>query len=188
MTHTTTSYPNPPYTYNDYRITYNEKCFFYNGGFDLVCLAVKPNRGGVSGVAVGKLPKSFPTKEMIDLVFKVCIQNVNEQGYKEEEFCEIKKYSFEKKAEDVVVKTTDLKVKRKIITISTEEFGVKPIEKILSSSNPIKVDENNKIIKTNISSSFQKLKTHVSSSLYFKNPKKFKVNSSIIKNNNKDKK
>jgi hypothetical protein len=30
-----------PYTYDDPRLLYNEPCFFYDGGFDQVCLINK---------------------------------------------------------------------------------------------------------------------------------------------------
>lgn len=33
------SLPDPPYTYDDPRLTYDEHCFFYDGGYDDVCLA-----------------------------------------------------------------------------------------------------------------------------------------------------
>lgn len=31
--------PLPPYLYDDSRLTYDERCFFYDGGYDSVCLA-----------------------------------------------------------------------------------------------------------------------------------------------------
>lgn len=33
------SLPLPPYTYDDPRLTYDEVCFFYDGGYDSVCLS-----------------------------------------------------------------------------------------------------------------------------------------------------
>ena len=91
-----------------------------------------------------------------------------------------KKYSFEKK-NDLTVKTTNMNVKRKLLKITSGEFNIKTIENFLSSSDPIKNEKN----KTYISSSIEKLKTYVSSSLHFNNPKKIKINSSVIKDKDK---
>lgn len=173
MTYDTTTFPNPPYTYNDYRITYNEKCFFYNGGFDLVCLTAGRRRVVGSPPGVGKLPpKSYPQPQMIDLVFKVCIQYVNEKEYKDEEVCEIKRYSFTKDS-NTIVRTDGFDVRRKLFTITSSDFNVNTINRFLGNSdlNP----------STVVSSSITKLKTYVSSSLHFNVPKKIKIKSTIIK-------
>ena len=92
------NFPPPPYSYNDFRITYNETCFFYNGGFDLKCLiSIKRHPQGVAA-AVGRYPyKSYPSTDMIDLIFKTCIEYVNEKEYKDEEVCEIKNILLKRK-------------------------------------------------------------------------------------------
>lgn len=30
----------PPFTYNDNRLMYGEQCFYYNGGYDNICLSI----------------------------------------------------------------------------------------------------------------------------------------------------
>lgn len=34
--------PNPPFLYDDERITYDEHCFYYDGGYDIICLQTPP--------------------------------------------------------------------------------------------------------------------------------------------------
>lgn len=34
--------PNPPFLYDDSRITYDEHCFYYDGGYDIICLQQPP--------------------------------------------------------------------------------------------------------------------------------------------------
>lgn len=52
--------PSPPYTYNDARLTYNEHCFEYNGGYDETCLVIGYNSrrrvgiGSAGGAAAAK--------------------------------------------------------------------------------------------------------------------------------------
>lgn len=187
MSHTNTNFPAPPYSYNDYRITYNEPCFLYNGGFDLICLTIRHPGGTGASSAVGKYPteRSYPSEDMINFVFKVCIEYVNDKKYDQEEYCEIKRYSVPKDS-NVSVKTTSLNVTKRLLSISSDEFSVRTIEKFLSASNPIvKEDSSNK--KTVVSSSLNKLKTYVSSSLQFNKPRKIKVNSTTIFKDDKNK-
>lgn len=164
------NYPTGPYCYNDPNITYNEECFCYNGGFDLTCL-IAPRR--IAG-RVSQPKKSYPAVEMVDLVFKTCIEYVNDKKLEEEEACcIIKKYSFEKK-DSMDVRTKITGVKRKIMTITTSDFAV-----------------NQGVSKepTRMSSSLTKLSPYVSSSLVFNKPKKIKISTSAIKNkNNKNEK
>jgi len=176
MSHSNTNVPNPPYSYNDYRITYNEKCFFYNGGYDLTCLVTRDRTRGVGTAIAGKyIDRSYPSKDMVDLIFKVCIDYVNDKEFSDEEHCEIKKYTFQKK-DSLSIRTEKINVSRRILNITSDDFSVKTINKFLSSSNPYVKDN-----KTTISSSMEKLKTYVSSSLHFSSPKKIKVKSAIIK-------
>ena len=49
--------PTPPYTYDDPRLLYDEVCFFYDGGYDQVCLTtpkitVLPYRAGLATAPV----------------------------------------------------------------------------------------------------------------------------------------
>lgn len=54
--------PEPPYTYDDPRLTYDEHCFFYDGGYDDVCLSaptavVVRKKGGLSSGGKRKEPE-----------------------------------------------------------------------------------------------------------------------------------
>lgn len=76
----------PPYYYNDPRITYDEECFLYNGGFDEVCLIdnglLPTKKGGAGGggvmVAMRRpyVPPPAPNP-LLDLTIKVCLVSVN---------------------------------------------------------------------------------------------------------------
>ena len=57
-------YP-PPYTYNDPRLTYNEHCFYYNGGYDEVCLIIGFDRKRRVGVGGGGRRKSEEREEVL---------------------------------------------------------------------------------------------------------------------------
>jgi hypothetical protein len=179
MTFTTTTYPVGPYTYDDPRITYNEKCFFYNGGFELTCLIQDTVRHHGGGQAIGKMPtgKVYPQVDVINLIFKTCIEYVNDKSYKDEEVCEIKRYQFQKDVSEIKIKTTSMNVKRRLFTITSDEFNVNTISRFL--------DKDNKPTSI-VSSSLSKLSTKVSSSLHFNKLQKIKINSAIIKVKDKE--
>ena len=165
---------NPPYIFNDSRFTYDEPCLFYDGGFDLKCLvALVPKHYG------GSPPKHkvYPQVEFINLVFKTCVDYVNDKKYVEEDVCEIKKYEFPKKELDIQIKTSKMDVKRKLFKITSDEFNVNTISRFMDKdNNPTSV----------VSSSLSKLSTRVSSSLHFNKLQKIKVSSAIIKGNDKE--
>lgn len=77
----------PPYAYDDPRIAYDEACFFYNGGFDEVCLAERTSSrrlGGGRAVASYKAPykdKTKPTKEPLDIRMRSRLKSVNDTVY-----------------------------------------------------------------------------------------------------------
>lgn len=158
--------------FDDPTVSYDEICLYYNGGWDLTCLvSLVPKHYG------GSPPKHkvYPQVEMINLFFKTCIDYVNDKQYKDEEYCEIKRYEFVKDKSPVTVKTTSMNVKRRLFKITSDEFNVNTISRFLDKdNNPTSV----------VSSSLTKLKSYVSSSLHFNKPQKIKVNSTIINNNN----
>ena len=165
---------NFPYLYNDTRYSYDEPCLFYDGGFDLKCLvAITPKK-----YAGGDLThKVYPQVEFINLVFKTCVDYVNDKKYTEEDVCEIKKYEFPKKELDIQIKTSKMDVKRKLFKITSDEFNVNTISRFMDKdNNPTSV----------VSSSLSKLSTRVSSSLHFNKLQKIKVSSAIIKGNDKE--
>ena len=173
----TTVIPPPPYGYDSPHIIYDEPCYLYDGGYDLKCLATilvrKP--GG------GTWPKTkiYPQVDMINLVFQTCVCYVNDKVYVDNDTCEIKKYEFPRDSAPITIKTTSMNVKRRLFTITSDEFNVNTISRFLDKDNsPTSV----------VSSSLTKLSNRVSSSLYFNNPKKIKVNSVIIKDDDKNKK
>ena len=179
MTFTTTTYFKGPYTYDSHKISYNEKCFFYNGGFELTCLIQDTVRHHGGGQAVGKLPyaKVYPQVEVINLIFKTCIEYVNDKKYKDEELCEIKRYQYNKDESKVDVRASGMNVRRRLFKITSDEFNVNTISRFL--------DKDNNPTTSIVSSSLTKLSTHVSSSLHFNKPQKIKVNSIIVKDDKK---
>ena len=162
----------PPYTYNDPRIIYNEPCFFYNGGYDLICLFGTPPPAG-RGVATGARVKSKPQPETISLIFKSCICRINDDvidiNKREEEYCELKKYVF-KKDLDVVLKLEQITLKGKRLTFSSKLLDSKVLKKHLSGS----------------SEGVSSKKTKVLGSLILNEPRKINFISSILKKKNKD--
>ena len=172
MTFSTTNFPAAPYTYDDIRITYNENCFMYNGGFELTCLIQDTARHrGVGHVPVGKV---YPQVDVVNLIFKTCIEYVNEKQYKDEEVCEIKRYQYIKDESKVDVKASGMNVRRRLFKITSDEFNVNTISRFLDKdNNPTSI----------VSSSLTKLSAYVSSSLHFNKPQKIKINAGIIKVN-----
>ena len=95
MATTIDTYPQAPYSYNDSRICYNEPCFLYNGGFDLVCLAIAvtpPRR--VGGKSTSQSRTTYPTASMIDFTFRSRIDYVNDEKLEEDKYSEFKKFRF----------------------------------------------------------------------------------------------
>lgn len=160
-------------TFDSPDVGYDEFCLFYNGSFDLKCLATNtlvPKRGGSKPARV----KSYPQVDVINLVFKTCVEYVNDKQYGDEEYCEIKRYQYTKDQSNVAVRTVGMDVRRRLLRITSDEFNVNTISRFLDTdNNPTSV----------VSSSMTKLKTYVSSSLHFNKPQKIKINSGIIKVN-----
>ena len=175
--------PEAPYTWNDPRICYNEPCFAYNGGFDLVCLfgdATPARRvGGKSTSATAG--RQYPEPETLSLIFKTCIDYVNDEEYNDEAYCDIKQYKFKKEL-DVNLKIEELTTQGKTYKLTSEVFSPKVIKKHLSSSAGKLAKK-----KTSVSSSIKtlKLKSYVSSSLVLSRPRRINFKSSIIKKGKK---
>jgi len=74
--------PAAPYTYDDPRLTYDEHCFLYDGGYDSICLVIgfgKHFRGGRSS----KTTASYAPRELppyVDINVKSKLIAVNEQN------------------------------------------------------------------------------------------------------------
>ena len=169
-----TTLPPPPYGFDSDNVIYDEPCFFYDGGWNLHCLVqlVQKHGGGLQPIS-----KVYPQVEFINLIFKTCIDYVNDKSYIEEECCEIKKYEFPKKELDIQIKTSKMNVKRKLFKITSDEFNVNTISRFMDKDNsPTSI----------VSSSMCKLSTRVSSSLHFNKLQKIKVSSAIIKVNDKE--
>jgi len=71
--------PAPPYTYDDARLTYDEQCFFYDGGYDSVCLAgpatvFVPRGGGGRSNRRKNLP-------YLNIFVKSRVLKINEEKY-----------------------------------------------------------------------------------------------------------
>lgn len=63
------------YTYDDPRITYDEMCFFYDGGFDLLCLKEKAQK--VYGRLTKKDREKEPKEEIFNLFIRISLVEVN---------------------------------------------------------------------------------------------------------------
>ena len=154
----------PPHTYDDPRMQYDEQCFFYDGGYDLLCLydsgrIPKKQKGkGSGGIVGGRKPKSHPQPEFIEYIFKTSIIRVNDDVLPDNE--KTKKYHILDKPNNIFFKIDDLKTKTKSISIKSEILKVKTL-------NPI-------------------LKEHMSSSLYFCSPNKIKIHTEIITKKNNE--
>lgn len=75
----------PPYTYDDPRIFYDEECFFYDGGYDEICLIdnnLLGNKkiGGSGGIGRRRpyVPPPAPNP-LLDIKIKVCLKCVNDE-------------------------------------------------------------------------------------------------------------
>ena len=160
----------PPYIFDDPRWIFDEKCLYYDGDFDLKCLVTLVRKPGG-----GKWPdKVYPQVDIINLIFKTCVDYVNDKKYEEDDTCEIKRYQFPSKVPNITIRTTDMNVKRRLFKITSDEFNVNTISRFLDKdNNPTSI----------VSSSLTKLSAYVSSSLHFNKPQKIKVNAGIIKVN-----
>lgn len=65
------SLPLPPYTYDDPRLTYDEHCFFYDGGYDSACLSA------TTAIAVRRGGRKKEQKPYINIFVQVCVCKVN---------------------------------------------------------------------------------------------------------------
>lgn len=170
--------PEPPYTWDDPRICWDEPCFFYDGGFDLVCLfptaTTRKRRGGGGGTKTTPA-KSYPTPEVLSLVFKTCIDYVNDEELDDE--CEIKKFKFKKEL-DIDLEIKELTLKGKSYKLVSEVFSPRIIKKHMSSSNTDITTKRPTVIS---SQPELKLKPAVSSSLVLNKARRIKFKSSIIK-------
>jgi len=161
--------PPAPWTYNDPRLIYNERCFFYNGGWDLVCLygRVVPGKRKIGRSGAVFTGKSYPQAETINFLFKVCLTHVNEKKF--EDYCEIKKYRVPKKI-DLAVRVSKLSAQTKKIQVETEEMMTRIVKKFVYGDTL----ETMAPKETIVSSSLEKnLSPFVSSSLVLNKPKKF---------------
>lgn len=79
------------YTYDDPRLKYDEVCFYYDGGYDLICinnLAVKKIYGRSHNSIIEEKRKK--QEEILNVFINTSLQEVN--GVKVEEFLTEKKY------------------------------------------------------------------------------------------------
>jgi hypothetical protein len=83
----------PPYTYDDPRIVYDQKCFFYDGGFDEICLGFEPiipeeplkRRTGSGGIGIGYRKQPRTNYDWLDIKIKACLTKVNDKKFHENE-------------------------------------------------------------------------------------------------------
>jgi len=75
----------PPYTYDDPRILYDEICFFYDGGYDSVCLATPTIVVGRSSSSTGKRKKEQLEKPFINIFIETKLLEVNGEVIKPDE-------------------------------------------------------------------------------------------------------
>lgn len=75
--------PEPPYTYNDPRLTYGEHCFLWNGGYDTTCLILGFNRKKRVGGSSGPASKTIKEKILpwIDISVSAQLIELNDEVY-----------------------------------------------------------------------------------------------------------
>jgi hypothetical protein len=119
--YTPETYPAPPaepFLFNDPRITYNEPCFAYNGGFDLICLFGRKTRGPIVG---GKSRHIYPNPEIMEVFFQTCYKKRDDLD--EQQACEVKKYTVNKKIDATI--TSDIisiDVKKKSVEATVTKY------------------------------------------------------------------
>jgi len=98
------SLPDPPYTYDDPRLLYDEVCFFYDGGYDLVCLAgpVIVGKGGGSSDS-GKKRVEEPKKNFVNIFIEHKLISVNGVPYHPDEDPEWFRFVGENDQIDIVI-------------------------------------------------------------------------------------
>ncbi len=82
--------PDPPYGYDDPRITYDEHCFFYDGdGYDNVCLTrptavvVRPKVGGSVSSNRRRQQQKEPQLPFVNVFIQIQLAMVNDVFYSE---------------------------------------------------------------------------------------------------------
>lgn len=75
----------PPYTYDDPRLLYNEICFYYDGGYDSVCLATPIIVGRSTSSDGRKKKKEKLEKPFINIFIETKLLEVNGKVYKPDE-------------------------------------------------------------------------------------------------------
>jgi len=63
--------PTPPYFYDDSRLVYDEHCFFYDGGYDDVCLSAP------TAVIVRRGGRKKQSKPYLNVFVRCCVCKVN---------------------------------------------------------------------------------------------------------------
>ena len=82
----------PPFTYDDPRLTYDEHCFYYDGGYDEVCLVIgfgRKRSGGRSNPPSRQTIQPFVTASSnafwINVEVRSRVFKINQELFKEEE-------------------------------------------------------------------------------------------------------
>lgn len=147
----------PPYTYDDPRILYDQKCFFYNGGFDLVCLGIDPTppeppvsdffRPQGAGDGFGYRKPVEPEYHWIDVRIKSCLVRVNHEKYEKDSYCSDVNFTGHLRAKNVAITNISSKILKRDIGVSSISYGSRQVNlemdgiKIRSGS-PLKVKIN----------------------------------------------
>lgn len=149
--------PAPPYTYNDPRLLYNEVCFFYDGGYDSVCLTgsifvgrAKTNAQHAKERKKRKeLEKEKLDKTFINIFIESKLLSVNGDLIKPDE--ESKWYRFSGETDIVEIYVNDIKID--ISKPMIEGKFIETIKRIVSYSGSL---ESNEVLKESlkVSSSF----------------------------------
>lgn len=124
------------YTYDDISLSqvdetrtiiYDEPCFAYDGGYDLICLyGLKPLPkrrivGGGGGLGKTTEKKTYPEPDIVELVFKTKIVNFDIEN--------TKTYKYDKNS-NVTVEVKDFKINLKKTNIKSEiikRVGINPV-------------------------------------------------------------
>jgi len=106
-----------PYTYDDPRLLYNEPCFFYDGGFDQVCLINKfqIRTGGRSSASRNKENKPLDDKEYINVFIECELKHVNGDRFISKEGKKILRFVGENSKYNIFLKNTKINFNKPIV-------------------------------------------------------------------------
>lgn len=154
------------YTYDDPRITYDELCFYYDGGYDLVCIKEHAVKRIYGRSAAGKKRKE-ENEEVFNLFIRISLSEVN--GKEIDDPLSEKYFRFTDEPELVKINITDLNVS---IDMTQPMFGTDYIgitkntpERVEAVLDKVEVQEPKNIVVVEVPGDKENQKVDISVSL-----------------------